>query len=240
MPPQRTLKHKVTAESPTSQSQLQSASTTDKVKKTVKAKGKRKSSLPTGEYNWRPEVDYSTLSAKEKQSRSYMDLFTIFALAEAEEDSACLTVEEIHEAAEKLGMSDLAGITIPTLRNTIQRWNDLVVSEWNGGKRCDVIGCKRPAAWGFWAEDPIVCEAHRHDDAIPLVEGRLVRVMEEDHRGYRLTASSIIRTSKEFDKGLDDELCRILQSLTDETAGNNDEPSAESLDVPVQGLVDSL
>lgn len=152
----------------------------DKKKGTRTAKGTGK---VAPDYVWHPSVDYAPLGNIERQSRAFLDLFTIFTLGKRDGISLC----EVQQMAAELDMKELANLSLTTMRNTIQRWNTLVISTTNDGRRCDHIGCKNPASFGHWTEDPMTCDRHKKEDMIQLVHGRLVQLLPGSNPTYLMT-----------------------------------------------------
>lgn len=89
--------------------------------------------------------------------------------------------------AHELDMKELAESSTLTIRNAIKRWNELVQAETLGHRLCDQVSCKHLATYGNWLEDPLLCEAHRTENMILLVPGRLTQIEEGLHGKYFLS-----------------------------------------------------
>lgn len=146
----------------------------------VKAKANVK---PINDYEWHPSVDYTSLNDQERQSRTILDLYTIFSVG----GRHGLSVHNVRQMANELDMQELANSSPTTIRNAIERWSVLLQSGANNGRRCDHIGCKKPAAWGHWNEDPMACGQHKMDEMILLVPGRVVKMDDTPDSKYLMT-----------------------------------------------------
>ena len=147
-----------------------------------KGKGTAKAKL-IAEYQWHPSVDYSSLNDQERQSRTILDLYTIFSLG----GRNGLTVHNVRQMAKELDMPELTNSSPTTIRNAIERWNVILQSLSTNSRRCDTIGCKRPAAWGHWTEDPMTCERHKQEGMILLVPGRVLKLDDSPDGKYLMT-----------------------------------------------------
>ncbi len=137
----------------------------------------------TADYPWHPDVDYTPLIEPERQNRVILNLYTIFSLGSRNG----LSVYNVRQMAQELGMNELAMLSPVKIRNAIGRWNTTIYMASNDGKICDHLKCKQPAVWGQFMGDPTNCERHKQEGTMLLVPGRLIPLTSGLHGKYFMT-----------------------------------------------------